>query len=254
MRTQVLARWLRLWRWLIAHPWLLLALFGGVLLLLGLVSLLADAVPAPHRPWVNDPLGLSVQRRAIPALDASMVVVSWLGSPWGVVPLDLAILTALALKRRTADGLFFRLAVGGAALLMQVAKLAFSREPATVWPSLAPEPSFRFPSVHTLGSMTVVAAVVILVWPTRWRGAALGVGGLFTLLVGLARLYLGEQYLSDVLAGWAAALAWVLGLSIILYGRLGKPASAPSDAPPTPAPHALVAPEPSAARTEREPR
>lgn len=250
MRTHVINRWLRLWRWLVAHPWLLLGLYVGVLLLLGFISLLAEVVPAQQHLLLEDPLRQAVQRVATPELDASMLAVSWLGSRWGVLPLDIAILLGLVLRRRTADGLFFRLAVGGVALLSQTTTLVFSHEQPKRWPSAAPEQTFRYPSVHALGSMAAVAAVVVLLWPTRWRVAALVVGGLFTLLVGLSRLYLGIQYPSDVLAGWAASLAWVLGLSVILYGRLGKPATAPPDAPPPQALDASLLSPPSATRTD----
>ena len=38
------------------------------------------------------------------------------------------------------------------------------------------------------------------------------------ILVGLSRMYLGVHYPSDILAGWAASLAWVIGLSVI-FGK-----------------------------------
>jgi membrane-associated phospholipid phosphatase len=63
-----------------------------------------------------------------------------------------------------------------------------------------------------MGSLAVVATLVIVLWATRWRWLALGVGGAFVLLVGLSRLYLGSHYPSDILAGWCASLAWVLGV------------------------------------------
>ena len=48
-----------------------------------------------------------------------------------------------------------------------------------------------------------------------WPVAVLS--GLFVVGVGLSRIYLGVHYPSDILAGWAAASAWVMAVYLLAF-------------------------------------
>ena len=209
--------WRRAWGVLVTYRWRLLVLFGAVLLPLYAFGELADEVWEGERIAFDAPLLDYARASATPALDTFMLVVTRLGYLWGVVPVTTLTLIVLWRRAPVRDTLFFALSVLGATLLNQAAKLLFARERPALWPSLVNESSFSFPSGHAMGSMALAAALVVLLWPTRWRYPALVGGGLFTLLVGVSRVYLGVHYPSDVLAGWIAALAWVVGLTLLLY-------------------------------------
>lgn len=69
--------------------------------------------------------------------------------------------------------------------------------------------------------MALPSALVVVLWPTRWRWPALAIGAVVVLAVGVSRLYLGVHYPSDVLTAWMLALGWVAGLRLILARRGG---------------------------------
>ncbi len=213
----------RLWHMIITHRWQLFSLFVAVLLPLYLFGTLAEDVVDREGFVLDDPLLLYAHSLTTPTWNAVMLLLSRLGYQWGVIPLDVIILLSLLFRRLRRDSLFFGLSVIGAAILNQTAKVLFGRERPKLWPSVAPESTFSFPSGHAMGSTALVTALVVLLWPTRWRYPMLLLGSAFVLLVSLSRIYLGVHYPSDILAGWAASFAWVMGLSSILYGRLGKP-------------------------------
>ena len=124
---------------------------------------------------------------------------------------------ALLVARRWREASFAIVALAGSGLLNLGAKAFFRRDRPSLWESIAPESSFSYPSGHAMGSMTLAAVVVLLAWGTRWRWPVLVLALAFTGLVGLSRLYLGVHYPSDVLAGWAAGLAWTAGVYLVLF-------------------------------------
>jgi membrane-associated phospholipid phosphatase len=217
---------------------LLLLLFFGVGLPLVAFGALAEDVWSRGGIGWDVPILRYVHRHSTPANDAVMRFISDIGHLYGVVPMSVVIVVAQLVARRRGNALFFAVAVAGAGMLNQAAKLSFRRTRPDLWESVAPERTYSFPSGHAMGSMAFVAALAVLAWPTRWRWWAILLGGIFTLLVGFSRVYLGVHYPSDVVAGWSASLAWVLGVSQAAYGHLVKtrPRATPAAAGPDPSP------------------
>ncbi len=217
------SRWPKVWGWVRRHQWQLLLLFVCVLIPLYIFGNLADEVIEKEPFFFDEPILRFFYSLSMPFLDQVMIFFSRIGERYGLIPLNIAIFAALLWQRRRSDAIFWLLAVGGAAAINFAAKLAFGRVRPDLWISLAPETSFSFPSGHAMGTMALVAALLVLLWPTRWRWWVLILGGLFVLLVSISRVYLGVHYPSDILAGWMASLAWVFGISSILYRQLSKP-------------------------------
>ena len=197
----------------------LAAMFALVALPLWGFGELAEDVAAGHAFFFDVPLleGLHSLSRA--GLDHLFLALSAIGYSGGVVPADLVVVLALVLRRHPRSATFAAVALAGSALANLLVKHLFARARPALWLSLAPETTYSFPSGHAMGSATLAAVLACLAWDTRWRWPVIALGAVFTLGVGLSRVYLGVHYPSDVLAGWSAAIAWTLGVRFIAFHR-----------------------------------
>ncbi|HKO24981.1 MAG TPA: phosphatase PAP2 family protein, partial [Chloroflexota bacterium] len=149
-------------------------------------------------------------------LDRLMIAVSTVGGPGGMAVLCGLVVAILLRRHRRRAALFVALAYGGAVLLDGLDKAVFRSARPHLWTSLAPASGYGFPSGHAMASMGLLAALAFLAWPTRLRWPVLILAAGTIALIGFSRLYLGVHYPSDVVAAWTAALAWVVGLRLIL--------------------------------------
>lgn len=210
-------------RFLAKHGWRMLLWFVCLLLpLWGFASLVGEVHKKAVFPFDAPMLNL-LHAMATPSRDRFFILMSRLGYLWGVVPADAALLIFLAARRRFRDGLFFGFAVIGSAILNIVAKNHYARMRPDLWISLTPETTYSFPSGHAMGSATLALAIILLSWPTVWRWPAIAASVAFVLLIGLSRVYLGVHYPSDILAGWTAAIAWTLGMYILVDQKAPPP-------------------------------
>ena len=201
----------------------LLLAFAGLLLPLWAFGELADEVREAEAFPFDAPILHFAQGIARDGFDRAFLLSSKLGYEWGVVPLDVVLVLALAAMRKLREGLFAGIALIGSASLNLGAKQLFARERPTLWESIAPENSFSFPSGHAMGSITLAMVLALLAWHTRWRWWITLPMAAFTLMVGLSRVYLGVHYPSDILAGWAVAIAWTVGAYLLVFPHGQRP-------------------------------
>lgn len=205
--------------WMARNAWRLLLLFAGVLLPLAGFVALADEVHEFESFHFDAPLLWQMHGLHAPALDQLFVLLSKLGYEWFLIPADVLIIAALLWRRRWREATFVALSFVGSALLNMGSKHFFQRERPSLWESIAPESTFSFPSGHAMGTMTLAITLVLLAWNTRWRWPVLLLAPSFSLLVSVSRVYLGVHYPSDILAGWCAALVWVVGCYLVMFSR-----------------------------------
>lgn len=203
---------------LLAKHWRsLLLLLIGVFLPLEIFGELAEEVWENEGgfPW-DVPILLAIRTTAQPQLDVFATTLTQFGVFWGVFPIATLVGLILFTKRRWRSLTFLITTLLGSIVINRTAKVLLHRVRPHLWESPAPEFDYGFPSGHAMSSMTLVAALVILTWGSRWCLPTLIVGGLFVLAIGWTRLYLGVHYPSDILAGWLASVAWAVGVSLLL--------------------------------------
>jgi len=216
------------------HGMRLTLVFAGLLLPLWVFGELADEIHEHEAIAFDEPLLLFAQSMARQGFDDFFVFMSKIGYEWGVVPFDVVLVVVLAVLRKYREAVFAAISLGGSSLLNIGAKLAFARERPSLWDSIAPETSYSFPSGHAMGSMTLACVLFLLAWNTRWRWPVAALMVPFVVLVGLSRVYLGVHYPSDILAGWAVAMAWVATVFLSIYRVHRRPWHLPAVVPREP--------------------
>jgi membrane-associated phospholipid phosphatase len=186
------------------------ALFGAVLL----------AAAGGTIVRVDGRFAVALHAQATPAATTGFEVVAQLGST--AVLLAVATVAAACLTRlgRRLDAAFLIVAFAGAETLTWTLKAVFQRERPSFDDPIATASSFSFPSGHALVSFAVYGALAYVLVESlrsrRARAACVAGAAVVVTAIGFSRLYLGVHYLSDVLAGYAVALAWLLVIATVL--------------------------------------
>lgn len=201
----------RTWTWV--HLGLAALVF--LLPLLLFVGLAEDVVEYGSLSF-DRPLMLWLHEHSTPGLTLAMKVITELGG-LVAVPVIAIVLSGLLWRRgRRRDATLLAATVVGATLLNTVLKAVFQRARPDFWEHLVVENSYSFPSGHAMASMSIAASLAVIAWSGRWRWAAIVLGAVYVLLVGLSRMYLGVHFPSDILAGWCVALSWLVVVLLVL--------------------------------------
>ncbi|MGV3538491.1 MAG: phosphatase PAP2 family protein [Rufibacter sp.] len=115
------------------------------------------------------------------------------------------------------------IAVGSISLNLLL-KYLFNR-PRPIIPHLVDSYGLSFPSGHAMISASFYGLLIYLVWKNvevpAWRFLLVTLLSLLILFIGFSRVYLHVHYATDVVAGLAAGLGWVI-LAIFLLNRMEK--------------------------------
>lgn len=116
----------------------------------------------------------------------------------------------------------------GSSLLTVAAKTVVgrSRPPATT--ALIAADGFAFPSGHALNTAAVVGACAVVLWTYRQARVWTTTGAVVVVVVvGFSRLYLGVDWLTDVLAGYALGIGWLAAVAAAFHLTRPEPIEPP---------------------------
>jgi undecaprenyl-diphosphatase len=153
-----------------------------------------------------------------------LTAVTTLHDPLPVTVLMVGVGGLLLWKRRYRWLATFVAATAGGTLLNLALKQVFHRTRPLVEHGVLVFSGFSFPSGHVAAATLlygfVAAFGVTHIRNTRLRIAVLASAAAMMLAVAFSRLYLGAHFLSDTLAAFAAAVAWLTLCIVIFHGRL----------------------------------
>lgn len=205
------------------------AAFAFISVISGLIWIfleLAEDMSAGDTHAFDEAVLLSLRNatdRALPAgpawLETVMRDITALGGVTVLGMLVASVVGILWFQSRHRTAIFLLIAVAGGQLFSNVAKAIFDRPRPDLVPHGTMVTSASFPSGHSMMSAVIwltLAAMVARTEPQRSvRIYLMSIAILITLLVGVSRVYLGVHWPTDVLAGWAAGLAWAMGCTAL---------------------------------------
>ncbi len=146
-------------------------------------------------------------------LDGSMRIVTALGYYWFVVLLLVVVVPLFYQRGWRLSAILLLISTAGSAVLTTVLKSVFQRARPELFDSGYHASFYSFPSGHATvavglyGMLTLVLAYRLR-GTARWAVVVSGI--LVVLLIGFSRLYLGVHYPTDIVAGYLAALLWLV--------------------------------------------
>lgn len=146
------------------------------------------------------------------------------GTPW-VVTASTLMLLILLLRRQWSLSACWATAQIGILPIAYGIKACFQRTRPPHDPRFVTDVGWSFPSGHAISSAVfygMLAYVLLHLLPPRWHRVVIAATLLPAGLIGLSRILLQAHYFSDVVAGYACGLAWLMlciGLAEHLHRR-----------------------------------
>jgi len=198
-----------------------LELFLGLILAIVSAAVfvwLADEVFEGSTKLFDDSIRNWLHQAATPALTQLMILFSFTGSFSWLLPLGVLVFLIFLYLRRKRALILFLLTMAGEQILEPTLKYFFHRARPEAFFDYPLPASYSFPSGHAFAALCFYGILAWLITARLENTLLRSVIWIFTVLlifsIGLSRVYLGVHYPSDVIAGYLAAIIWVITVAI----------------------------------------
>ena len=156
----------------------------------------------------------AVHQLASPAMTLIMRFLSFVGSTIVLTIGTIMVVVWFAMRKWGREAKLFTATMIGGGLLNVTLKLTFKRARPEPFFDLTPPETYSFPSGHSLASACFFGALAALLTARiknrRTKLIVWIVCAAMFLSIGFSRIYLGVHHTTDVIAGFVAALIWIL--------------------------------------------
>ncbi|RUR81743.1 phosphatase PAP2 family protein [Chlorogloeopsis fritschii PCC 9212] len=206
----------------------------------GVISSLVFCTLLMHASGLDAVILLAIQRLHTPILDTIMLGITSFGNPPVLLLICLGLAIGPLFYKRRREATSLGIAAIGALGLNYWLKLLFGRARPALWDWIIHVGHHSFPSGHAMGSMVIygfLAYVLAKQFPQWRRQIFASMTGLI-IAIGFSRLYLGVHWPTDVAAGYAVGLVWLIACIIGMelwqkYSLLGGASQEEAIAPST---------------------
>ncbi|MBF2004636.1 MAG: phosphatase PAP2 family protein [Chlorogloeopsis fritschii C42_A2020_084] len=193
---------------------------------------IAEEVLEQETQRLDNGILLAIRRLHTPLGDRIMLGITFLGEPVLLLVVCLGLGVGLVYYHRRSQATTLGIAAVGAIGLNYLLKVLFGRARPQLWNRIVDVGQYSFPSGHAMISMVIYGFIGYLLakrFP-QWRKWIFALTVVLVVAIGFSRLYLGVHWPTDVAAGYAAGVVWLIACILSLevwqmYRSSGNPSS-----------------------------
>lgn len=175
-------------------------------------SEIAEEVLEKESAAIDKSILLTIRLLHTPLLDQIMLGITFMGDPSVLLVACLVLGIWLLYRRYLSQATTLALVALGAVGLNYLLKVTFGRARPQLWERVVDVGQYSFPSGHAMVSMVIYGYIgyVLATKFRRWGAWILSLTVLLVISIGFSRLYLGVHWPTDIVAGYAAGLVWLI--------------------------------------------